>query len=266
MMTALALNMPFAMATCANTSSPDVMASGVIALSPANADAYVPPSEFAGSDLTEAVYQGSVIENAIDQLLGHELSRKSVNADALFAMAERMTATIRDHLPTLAAALTPYQRRSIHKIATDSSIDEQNAMVEYLANASLIRALRDYHDLPARNFFLRNDRAGGFIALTKNGSIISSGPPVLPRRNRTFHYIRMPSRKIPLSNAETRRGQLKRDIRIGHRLRSTAYSSSRVTMLLYVTPDKASEFEHFREWTVTGVSAIHLTVNPEKDS
>ena len=248
MTTALMLNMPVMVAANANLSTPVAL----LALSAEGADA---------SDLTGAIYQGSVIENAIAQLLGPELKRESVNAADLLGMTERLTATIRDHLPTLSAALSPREHRRVRKIAADSAIDEQIAMIEYLANASLMRALRDYHELPARDVFLKDDRRGGFITLTKNGSMVSSGPHAFPCRNRTLHYVRMPSRTISMSQSETRRGQLEDDIRIVHGLRSTAFNTSAVSMLLYVTPDKAAEFEQLREWAETGLSSVHYTVS-----
>ncbi len=259
----MSLSVPLLAASSSNISTPPVTPDAVnrprLTL--------VPPMDTgAGPSLTDAMYERSVLEDAIDNFLSQELRRESSDAQSLARIADQLTATIRRNLPVLSATLSTEQRDRVRAIAGKASVSEQSALIEYLANASLFSSLRIYYDLQPQERVSMHDLAGGFIALSQNGSIISSSPHVRPTSNRMIHYMRMPSRNINMDPAVSTRGQLLEDVQVGHRFKSSAFRSSQVTLLLYIDPSKAREFEQLREWVATATSSIHHSVIGRHDS
>jgi hypothetical protein len=203
--------------------------------------------------------QSGLLENAFGHFLSLELNGDQLNAQRMQSFATEVTSAIATHLEPLAAALPPLERINIEKIATESRIPVRTAQIEYLSNAYLVRAIRDYFDLPAGSVFPQFD-TGGFLAFTGNGSIIASPPEPSPRRGRTLHYSRMPSRD---NSVQTRSypALLLGDITVGDSLASSAFRTSAVRMLLTIPPRQALLFDEIQQTTLTGSASVSMILS-----
>ncbi len=214
-------------------------------------DRYLDPGMF-----SQAMYgqqQTELLEAAFGRLLNLELNGSQVNAQRMGEFATQVAASISDHFEELAAALPFFEKQNVERIAKDNGTEPRAATVEYLSNAYMFRAIRDYFGLPPQDIFTQMD-AGGFLAFTWNGSIVASPPEIDPTR-RTFHYTRMPSRKNSIETS-SRNGELRRDILIGHRLRTSAFKTSAVLRLLYIPEDQAPLFEAIRESAIASSLSV----------
>lgn len=212
-----------------------------------------------GGEMTRVLHgvEGEdVLEAAFDRLLGADIDRRSITAEQLEQMAAELTRTIFDNLAELAAAVPAGERATIRELADRHGIDERVALTEYLANAFLFRVIRDFHDLQKRDRFSKDDTAG-FVIFTRNGSLVSSPPIERPGQERTFHYMKMPSRKTKVKTG-SRTSRLEEDITIGARLMS-GYHTSAVTLILSIPLDKADLFDQIRRHTEAGSKIVAET-------
>ena len=198
---------------------------------------FTPPGLF--SQTMYGSGQTQLVEAAFVRFLNVELDGSRMNAGKIGEIATQVTRAISDHYETFSSALPVPEKENVERIAKASGIDVKPATIEYLSNAYLFRAIRDYFDLPNKDRFPRFD-IGGFLVFTMNGSIVAS--PAEDSSDRTFHYTRMPSRKTECETS-SRNGRLKDDIAVGHGLKSTAYATSAIRRLLYVPAQKADLFE-----------------------
>lgn len=208
---------------------------------------FTPPGLF--SQTMYGTGQTGLVQAAFVKFLDVELDGSRMNAGKIGEIATQVTRTISDHYEDFSAALPVSEQRNVGRIAKESGIAIKPATIEYLSNAYLFRAIRDYFDLPNQDHFPRFD-IGGFIVFTMNGSILAS--PAEDSRNRTFHYTRMPSRKN-VSATSSRNGRLYEDIAVGQPLIASAYTTSAVSRLLYVPAQRADLFESVHQ-SITSAS------------
>jgi hypothetical protein len=206
------------------------------------------------SQVMYATQQASLLEEAFSRLVGIELGETQLDAQSMSDFAARVATSISRHADEFAAALHLPEKRNIEKIASHSGLKPRAAMVEYLANDYLFRAIRDYFELPRKKTFPQGD-AGGFLAFTYNGSIVAS--PSASSRLRKIHYTRMPSRDASLESS-IQYGALRGDIEIDRCLATTAFTTSAVRMLLYVPERQSHLFDSIQENTFAGVSMTSL--------
>jgi hypothetical protein len=201
--------------------------------------------------------QAILFESAMHDFLGFfDVKEARMDARSMEGFATRLTASVADHVEKLSAALDPSEKRNILRIAEKNGIEPRAAKIEYLAKAFLFRAFRHYFDLPQTNIFPHLDK-GGFLVFTSNGSMVASPPT--PERERTLHYTRMPSRKIPFQTS-SQDGHMHRDIVCGHRLATSAFTTSAVQMLLYVPKEQSHLFDTICENAITGSFTISTFV------
>lgn len=191
-----------------------------------------------------ATRQIGLLESAFDRLLGLELDGSRMDAQSMGEFVSEVAASVSNHYGELSAALPQSDRQHVQRIAAESGLEARAATVEYLSNAYMFRAIRDYFGLPPKNVFHQMD-AGGFLAFTWNGSIVAS-PPESGSRWRTLHYTRMPSRTNRIETS-SRNAELLRDIVVGHRLRSSTLTTSPIQRLLSVPETQFDLFQAVRD-------------------
>jgi hypothetical protein len=200
--------------------------------------------------------QAGLLESAFGHFLNLELQGDQLNAQKMREFATQVTVSITQHVDVLSRALPFAERQNIERIARENRLDVHSAQIEYLANAYMFRAIRDYFDLPSGNAFSQFD-AGGFLAFTGNGSIVASPPEAASGRRRTLHYSKMPSRD---NSVETRsyQGDLLGDVMVGDRLATSAFTTSAVRMLLTIPARQALLFDAIRESTLAGTASVSM--------
>jgi hypothetical protein len=211
-------------------------------------------------NMTQMMYatqQVGLLEAAFDRLLGLEIDGRAMNARGIQDFATQVASSISDHYEELSAVLPHSERENVRRIAKEHGLATRDATIEYLANAYLFRAIRDYFDLPRQDAFQQMD-AGGFLAFTCNGSLVAS-PPRDGARRRTFHYTRMPSR-TDITETSSREGELLGDVAVGHRMISSALSTSAVHRLLYVPNGRSDLFEAIRGTMVAASLSVSMFV------
>lgn len=206
-----------------------------------------------------ASQQASLLEAAFGHCLNLELDQTQMNAQRMGEFATTVAASISDHYDELSAALPQTERQHVvERLAEDNGMGTRSAVVEYLSNAYMFRVIRDYFGLPRQDIFPQLD-IGGFLAFTGNGSIVAS-PPEDDLKRRTFHYTRMPSRRISFQTS-SQNGGLLGDVRVGHRLKATSFHTSAIQRLLYIPASKAGLFETIRRSMIASSLSVSAFVS-----
>src|SRR5947207_3422979 len=106
----------------------------------------ITPGKF--SQVMYGQQQAGLLEAAFDRLLSLELDGSQVNAQRMGEFATQVASSISDHCKELSAALPSFERENVERIAKDNGMEPRLATVEYLSNAYMFRAIRDYFGLP----------------------------------------------------------------------------------------------------------------------
>lgn len=197
-----------------------------------------------------------LLAESFAHLLNVELRGDGLNGEKIGAMSESIVASVRERYDELSAALTARERMAIEAMIPDSNASIEQITTEYIANALMFRAIRDFYEL-AKAHHIPMGSKSGFILLTVNGSIVSSPPIANPDHTRHISYTRIPSRTIELQTGQ-HNGRLKKDIEEGHKFHSEGLHTSAISLIIEIPEGRQDLFELVDKSSTTSLASVSM--------
>lgn len=117
-----------------------------------------------------------------------------LDARIMQQIATRLTEHVRENFVELWDEISIEDRARIEKLAEEYGVDRNQMGIEYIAVGIMFTATGEHFGLSETEVFSCNSDAC-FILLTQNHSMVTGGKPdPIRRRERTNHYVRLPSR------------------------------------------------------------------------